>query len=47
MNLTNLDYLNIKDPNKNKALADLSIYYTWKNVKSTYKNNRFKVSASN
>ena len=23
----------------------MSIYYTWKNVKSTYKNNRFKISA--
>ena len=26
------------------ALANLSIYYTWKNVKSTYNNNRFKIS---
>ena len=24
---------------------DLSIYYTWKNVKSTYNNNKFKISA--
>ena len=24
------------------ALANLSIYYTWKNVKSTYNNNKFK-----
>ena len=27
------------------APANLSIYYTWKNVKSTYNNNKFKVSA--
>ena len=27
------------------ALASLSIYYTWKNVKSTYGNNKFKISA--
>ena len=27
------------------ALGNLSIYYTWKNVKSTY-NNKFKISAS-
>ena len=27
------------------ALANLSIYYTWKNVKSTYNNNNFKISA--
>ena len=27
------DKLNLKSPNKNIALANLSIYYTWKNVK--------------
>ena len=27
------------------ALADLSIYYTWKNIKSAYNNNKFKISA--
>ena len=27
------------------ALANLSIYYTWKNIKSEYKNNKFKISA--
>ena len=27
------------------ALGSLSIYYTWKNVKSTYNNNKFKISA--
>ena len=26
------------------ALASLTIYYTWKNVKSTYNNNKFKIS---
>ena len=39
------DKLNLKNPNKNIALANLSIYYTWKNIKSAYNNNRFKVSA--
>ena len=39
------DKLNLKNPNKNIALANLSIYYTWKNIKSEYKNNRFKISA--
>ena len=34
-----IDKLNLKNPNKNMALANLSIYYTWKNVKSIYKNN--------
>ena len=28
-----------------KALSNLSIYYTWKNVKSSYNNNKFKISA--
>ena len=27
------------------ALANLSIYYIWKNIKSEYKNNKFKISA--
>ena len=27
------------------ALSNLSIYYTWKNMKSSYNNNRFKISA--
>ena len=26
------------------ALSNLSIYYTWKNVKNSYNNNRFKIS---
>ena len=43
--LTRTDKLNLKDPSKNMALANLSIYYTWKNIKSAYDNNRFKISA--
>ena len=39
------DKLNLKNPNKNMALANLSIYYTWKNIKSEYNNNRLKISA--
>ena len=27
------------------ALANLSIYYTWKNIKSKYNNNKCKISA--
>ena len=27
------------------ALSNLSIYYTWKNIKSSCNNNRFKISA--
>ena len=27
------------------ALSNLSTYYTWKNIKSSYNNNKFKISA--
>ena len=27
------------------ALSNLSIHYTWKNIKSSYNNNKFKISA--
>ena len=40
-----IDKLDLKNPNKNMALGSLSIYYTCKNVKLTYNNNKFKVSA--
>ena len=40
-----IDKLDLNNPNKNMALASLSIYYTWKNVKSIYNNNKFKISA--
>ena len=33
--------LNLKDPSKNMV----SIYYTWKNIKSEYNSNEFKISA--
>ena len=39
------DILDLKDPGKNMALVNLSIYYTWKNIKSVCNNNKFKVSA--
>ena len=39
------DKLNLKNPKKNMALANLSVYYTWKNIKSEYSNKKFKISA--
>ena len=39
-----IDKLDFKNANKNMALANLNIYYTWKNVKSTYSNNKFQIS---
>ena len=43
--LTLVDKLNLKNPNKNIALRNLSIYYTWKNIKSAYNSNKFKLLA--
>ena len=40
-----IDKSDLRNPNKNMTLAKLSIYYTWKNVKSTYNNNKFKILA--
>ena len=39
------DKLNLKSPNKNMAIANLRTYYIWKNIKSEYKNNKFRLSA--
>ena len=39
------DKLNLKNPKKNIALGNLSIYYTWKNIKTEYNNNKFKIFA--
>ena len=44
LNLT--DKLNLKGSDKYVALSNLSIYYTWKNIKKSYKNNKFEISAS-
>ena len=38
------DKLNLKNPSKNMALPNLSIYYSWKNIKAAYNNNKFKIS---
>ena len=38
------DKRNLKDPNKNLTLANLSTYYTWKNIKSAYNNKKFKIT---
>ena len=38
--------LNLKNQNnKSIRIVNLSIYYTWKNIKSAYNNHRFKISA--
>ena len=38
------DKINLKNPNnKNIGLVNLSIYYTWKNIKSAHNSNKFKI----
>ena len=34
-----------KEVKKSVALSKISNYYTWKNIKSSYNNNKFKISA--
>ena len=40
------DKLDLRLGEKVIALSNLSIYYTWKNIKSSYNNNKFKISTS-
>ena len=42
LNLT--DKINLKGSDRYVVLSNLSIYYTWKNIKKSYKNNKFKIS---
>ena len=39
------DEINLKRSNRYVALSNLSLYYTWKNIKNSYKENKFKISA--
>ena len=39
------DKLDLGGDQKSVALLNLSIYYTWRNIKSSYKNKKFKISA--
>ena len=41
-NLT--DKINLKRSGEYVALSNLSIYYTWKNIKKSYRNNKVKIS---
>ena len=38
------DKINLKRSDKYVALSNLSIYCTWKNIKMSYKTNKFKIS---
>ena len=43
LNLT--DKIDLRRGEKSVASSNLSIYYTWKNIKNSYNNNKVKVSA--
>ena len=43
LNLT--DKIDLRRKDKYIALSNLSIYYTWKNMKKSYKSNKFNISA--
>ena len=39
------DTLDLRRGQQIVALSNLSIYYTWKSIKGSYNNNKFKISA--
>ena len=39
------DKIDLKRTDKYVALSNLSIFYRWKNIKKSYNNNKFKISA--
>ena len=39
------DKLDLRREEKIIALSNLSIYYTWKKIKSSYNNNKFRITA--
>ena len=41
------DKLDFRRDENRIALSNLSIYHTWKNIKSSYNNNRFRISWNN
>ena len=43
--LEHTDKLDLRRGQKSVVLSNLSIYYTWKNVKSSNNNNKFKISS--
>ena len=36
--------INLKKSDKYIDLSNFSVYYTWKNIRKSYKNNKFKIS---
>ena len=40
------DKLDLRLDKKVIVLSNVSMYYTWNNIKSSYNNNKFKISSS-
>ena len=45
LSLNLLDKIDLRRKNKYIALLSFSVYYTLKNIRKSYKNNKFKISA--
>ena len=45
LSLNLMDKIDLRRKNKYIALLNFSVYYTWKNIRKSYKNNKFKISA--
>ena len=45
LSLNLMDKTDLRWKDKCIALLNLSIYYTWKNIKTSYQNNKFKIPA--
>ena len=39
-----MEKMDLRRGDKHVALSDLNIYYTWKSLKKSNKNNKFKIS---
>ena len=44
--LNRTDKINLQRGEKSNAVSKLSIFYAWKNIKNSYRNNKFKISAT-
>ena len=44
--LTLTDKVNLERSDRYVALSNPIIYYTWKNIEKSYKNNKFKISSN-
>ena len=46
LKLNLMDKMDLQRGDKRAVLSDLSIYYTWKNIKKLNRNNKIKISGT-